>query len=103
MTEPFIEQAGKSKLKLEFTDPYHPSATHFIFTRPQPIYSLKLLVYIEKSDIVAVDDASYLSCDKPEMIHADPPKPRDISYEVSATNSWVHPTSGVTFVWQNPD
>jgi hypothetical protein len=39
MKQPLEAKAGESKLNLRFIYPYRRSATHFIFTLPQPVYS----------------------------------------------------------------
>ncbi|MFK7939151.1 MAG: hypothetical protein AB8B82_07225 [Roseovarius sp.] len=96
-------EEGTSKLRLEFTYPYRRSATHFIFTMPQPVYAPKLYFDYDKSDIDAVDYASYFSCDNPDMVHVTAPKRDEREYQVSVRDAWIFPTSGVTFVWQNPE
>ncbi len=92
---------GASKLKLGFTYPYRKSATHFIFTLPQPVYAPFLSLDYSLSDIQNVDYGSYLSCADPKKAHVHPPEEHKKCYRVDVSKSWVFPRSGVTFVWQN--
>lgn len=106
MKEPLENLQGRSKLRLEFQYPYIRAATHFIFTLPQPVYSPTLSFDFTGAQVEPrfVNYSSYLSCSDPRRIQVEEPKisRRELSYEVSVKDAWVYPTSGVTFVWQNP-